>query len=170
MCCGVARPLPAWRFDPGQAECCVSPARTAIIPGMKRASTATLARPTRDRILPPAPSSNQQVPARLLSRMPFAPAAPATDIDPPLPGIWRYSLERTARRSSRPQLRRLTLDVLWRLKPRRCEPLTYMRAGLGLAGFAQEGFAFCARWKQFGFLTQAPLLLGKAVLQGIGSV
>jgi hypothetical protein len=37
-----------------------------------------------------------------------------------------------------------------------------MRGNFGLPGFADEFLAFSARWKQFGFISQALRFFGKA--------
>jgi hypothetical protein len=43
-----------------------------------------------------------------------------------------------------------------------------MRAGLGLAGFAQQGFAESAGWKHPGFVSQALRFFGKTFFKGYG--
>ena len=58
--------------------------------------------------------------------------------------------------------------LLGRLKARRSQPLAHVRAGLGLAGFAECFFALRARRERFGFFSEAFGFLGKAFFKGLG--
>ncbi|MCS3894856.1 hypothetical protein M2171_003989 [Bradyrhizobium japonicum USDA 38] len=57
-------------------------------------------------------------------------------------------------RATRSLRRRLLLGRPWRLKPWRCQPLAHVRAGLGLARFAEQGFALSSGGKLPGLLSQ----------------
>jgi hypothetical protein len=62
----------------------------------------------------------------------------------------------------------LRLRWLWRLKPRRCEPLAHVRADLGLAGFAQEVLSLRTMGEGFGPFAETFRFFGKSLLKRDG--